>query len=359
VDQPTLKPAKVRFGLNSGRPWLIRVASRPQDGAGHVSRCRALAKVLSRTNPVLFILDAEGEAWLPVLKADSLAATMDWERLDDQWAGSVLDGYDFPKDTAEELAANAAPLVVIDDFLTPPACAHLVINAAIHLRGHAVNGISALLGPRFALLNEQFSGLSARPVSMTVDHLVLTFGAIDPDNATGLSLEALALLDGGGFHPRVTVVVPPLSTHIESLHETAKCLGSQVTLLTNVRDMAGLLNTADLVVGAGGVSLLERMACSVPSVTIMIAENQRLSAEGAGQVGATRYVGPVQGLTAKHLADCIATLTSDYETRNTMAKCGRQLVDGQGAERVAEALRELTERVTRTDILKRQADSDS
>jgi spore coat polysaccharide biosynthesis predicted glycosyltransferase SpsG len=297
---------------------LFRVASRPSAGGGHLSRCLAVAAALQETVQVLMVLDPGGrceKAGVPVT-----------DRMPDEparWRACLLDGYHF---TAADFAyyMALAPLAVFDDFCRPPPGAALAINAAFHLGGDTLGGVPALLGPRYAAIDPRFAAV-ARPIRETVEHVVVSFGRVDPDDATGRALAALALLRGDGFAPRVTVAAAPR----RELADT--------TFRVDVEDMALLLADADLVIGAGGVSLYERIAAGVPSVTVAIADNQRLAVEGAAAAAATA---PTQR-SPRALADAIGALAADPERRREMASRGRALVDGRGAQRVAKALMRL------------------
>lgn len=330
-------------------PWLIRVASRPEAGAGHVSRCRALASALSGYAPVVMALDRGGEAWLPKLAADNLTAdnltaVIEDEEPQGSFAGSVLDGYGFTPDYATALARRAPPLVVLDDFLDPPPCADLVVNGAPHLDGQEIKGIPALLGPRYALLDTCFQDLVPKAASDSVEHIVVTFGMRDSANATCLALKALRLLEAQDIRPRITVALGGNASHFEAVREAVVRLGGRASLRVDEADMLALLRSADLVIGAGGVSLLERMACGVPSITIASAENQRLAIAGAVRLGGTMDRGSVADVTPRSLTSKLAELIGNHEARAVMTVQGPRIVDGKGTERVAKAMVALAQR---------------
>ena len=303
----------------SRRPWIMRVASRPEVGAGHLSRCRALGLSLLSSNPVVMVLDRGGEAWAPRLEADGFAVTIEGKEPLPPWRGVVLDGYDFTTDDAARLKARARPLAVLDDLVDPAPCADLVVNPAPHLEGSELDGIPALLGPRYALLDPGFAELSARPAAATVDHVVVTFGARDSGNATGLVLEALATLAERGLKPRITVVMGGAAPHLETVREAVANMGSRARIKVDANDMPPLLSAADLVIGAGGVGLLERMACGVASLSVATADNQLLAIEGAARRGATAGLAELEGDAVGTLAEAIAALANDRERRAAMA----------------------------------------
>ena len=120
-------------------------------------------------------------------------------------------------------------------------------------------------------------------------------------------------------------------------------LGPRGRLVLDVPDMVGALDEADFVIGAGGVSLMERMAAGVPSLTLLLAENQRLLVEGAARLGAT-----IDGskLARDEFTGALQAVFADTGARVSMAAAGRTAIDGEGATRVAERLLALCDEVT-------------
>lgn len=317
--------------------WLLRVASHPRHGGGHVARSGVLAEALAaRGESVLMVLDNGADEARARLEARGLSCTM--EEPAGPWRGSVVDGYDFAPESIARLVQVAAPLAAIDDFLDPPPGAALVINSACHLSGDRVGDIPALLGPRYALVDPRFSVLPARDRTAPVAHIVVTFGVIDSGNATELALEALERIAAAGPALRVTVIAGHAATNLASLRKTVAAHAPGWRLLTNPRDMAPLLAEADLIIGAGGVSLLERMAAGVPSVTLSIADNQRLFVEGAAALGATVDAGDASTSSSAALSDILLATLRDPERRVNMSRAGRQAIDGNGPARVADRL---------------------
>jgi UDP-2,4-diacetamido-2,4,6-trideoxy-beta-L-altropyranose hydrolase len=319
-------------------PWLMRVDSRPEAGKGHVARSAVLAKALARYAPVAILLDGEVGAWQPRLQGDGVRVYAAGGQPRGPWQACIIDGYDFADSDINTLCAPEVPLIAFDDFLDPPKRASLVINSALHLEGDNVNGTPALLGPQYALIDPVFCRGNPFRNDQASEHIVVTFGAIDRLDATSLSLQALAVMKRSGRRFRTTVVASRAMSNLPSVESKLKDLGPDAELFLDIENMSDVLHDADLVIGSGGVSLLERMACGIPSVTICTAANQRLSIEGGALRGGTRFAGLIQALTPEALATIIAELIDDSGGRAAMAGIGRELIDGRGAERIAMAL---------------------
>jgi len=312
--------------------WLVRAASRPQDGAGHVSRCRILARALSRHASTTLVLDAPAKSWRDRIRGESFNIEEAEQAPLRQLEGAVVDAYDLPGAVWKSLRQQSRLLVQFDDFLSPHPNVDMVINAAPHLQGDTVDGCPALLGPAYALVDPAFVDVRREP-SEVVSNIYVGFGMADPANATGLCLEALALI-GRKFD--ITVTLGSAAPHLPSVRTAATKIGARLSVdACNVPDM---LSRTDIAIGAGGVGLLERMAAGVPTISLAIADNQMAFLHGAAERRGTRYLGRQTDISARQLADEILTLADDHQARRAMSRQASALVDGGGDERVAAAL---------------------
>jgi spore coat polysaccharide biosynthesis predicted glycosyltransferase SpsG len=303
--------------------WLVRVASQPQHGGGHVARCGTLAVALSAAGAeVTLQLDPDSPDARSRLQRRGLRCVE--EPPGGAFDGIVLDGYELIASEAPALA-RLAPLVVLDDFCAPPGGTALAINGAADLVGDRIGETPALLGPRYALVDPRYAALPPRDRTAPVRNILVSMGRLDPDGATGRALDLVAAADADAA---LIVVAAPRD-------DLAGRLGARDRLVSDAPDMLPLLAEADLVIGAGGVSLLERMAAGVPSVTLVLADNQRLAVAGAARRGATLDGGRGDGAVT---VTALRALLADGPARAAMAAAARQTVDGQGAARVAARL---------------------
>ncbi len=320
-------------GIMMSEDWTLRIASHPRHGGGHVSRSLVLAEALREAKAsVVLALDSGADPaaetvamrGLPYRDHDTVAAP---PRL-----GCILDGYDILRDEIAYWHTHAPFVAVLDDFLTPPDEADLVINGALHLSGDRVAGTPALLGPRFALVDPRYARLPDRDRSRPVSLIVVTFGRLDPDNVTGRVVEALT---DAGTAARITVVAASAWPHLAALRRQLDALVGRGELLLDMPDMLPLLDAADLVIGAGGVSLMERMAAGVPSVTLSIVDNQDVFVDGAVKLDTVIPGGNAARTTKDQLRACLQEALEDEMLRARVAANGRRIVDGRGAARVA------------------------
>jgi len=89
---------------------------------------------------------------------------------------------------------------------------------------------------------------------------------------------------------------------------------------------------ADIVVTAGGVTMLEAMRLGRPVIAVMTAENQRRYIETAQRLGA------VDRSTVEEVAAAALALVRDPGRRGLLARRAGGIIDGGGPDRVAVAL---------------------
>ncbi|MBU0675244.1 MAG: UDP-2,4-diacetamido-2,4,6-trideoxy-beta-L-altropyranose hydrolase [Proteobacteria bacterium] len=338
---------------------LIRADAYPEIGAGHVMRCLALAHALKeRQVDVTFVGRIDSELMRRRIADDGfnhVPLTMVWPSYEDLIVMAelvektvyvplvVLDGYLFDLAYQQKISALGVKVVVIDDTAHHPTYhADLIINQNIYgktLRYRNECDGRLLLGSEYAMIRPEFLGRkpSGPPVvPERARKILVSFGAGDPDNVTGLAVNALK--ETGLDDLEVKVVVGPLNRHIETLRRSLTVTSFKAELLTEVIDIASLLSWAELAVVAGGSTCWELALLGIPALVVIVADNQIALAAGIDRAGMAANCGWFHTLTVAQLADRIKTLINDGPHRRLMAEIGRQLVDGGGAGRVADQL---------------------
>lgn len=346
-------------------PLIIRADADAARGAGHVMRSLALAYawqarggfvgfVSARPSaPVRRKIQAAGAA---VVELDSahpnfadvratIAYIEEVLQQSQQIPWIALDGYHFDRDYQNKLRATGARLLVIDDNAHLPFYdADVILNhgmQAQHLDYRCAADCTLLLGTRYALLRPEFTRAAAleRLTPHRARKLLITLGGSDPDNVTEKVLQALALVDGP---LEASVVVGPMNPHLKSLQESANRLPYPVQLKTAVQDMSTLMLWADVAVSAAGGTCLELAALGVPTVTLVIAENQELNAAELDKFGAAIHLGWHRQVSLEQTAATLNEVIRSSQAREQMRLRGKTLVDGRGAQRAVEALLEKT-----------------
>ena len=332
----------------------FRVDSSIHIGSGHTSRCTELATALrKRGAEVVFVCtELSGNhnyiarhagfdvltlsVWEPKSDArrtaEALGTQVDW---------LVVDHYGLDQSWERTMRPWCEQILAIDDLANRPHAANLLLDPAWppdpeRYRGLVPTGAVLLLGPRYALMSSGITELHSRTRQLEDSPNVLVFfGGSDLTNLTGRTMSALRHSDIAGV--TTDVVIGASNPHARSIRQVATEMPF-VTVHDAAPSLAPLLARNTLGVGAGGVSMWERMCAGIPSIVVSLAENQVPSTHGIASQGVIDYLGPDEAVSSTDLHSALVALVSDPVRRKQMSDQGRALVDGRGTARVAEAL---------------------
>ncbi len=333
---------------------LLRADANPDVGSGHVMRCIALtqawraaghaATFLSRC-PVPALVhrmrDTGAEVQLlpelhsPEEETDVLACVAH----DVHATAIALDGYRFDAAYQRRTKALGPALLVIDDYLHAEFYhADIVLNQnldATQRPYRAAPHARLLLGPRYVLLRDEFRPYATwrRAIPARAKRILVTLGGSDPDNVTLRVIQSLA---ASGLSFDVRVVTGGANPHAEALRAMASPGG--IEMLHDVHDMPRLMAWADMAISAGGTTCWEMAYMGLPNIILILSENQRDIARSLEREGVSRCAGDGNALSDALLQESLRALAGDVAARAEMARRGRALVDGHGADRVVEAI---------------------
>lgn len=195
-----------------------------------------------------------------------------------------------------------------------------------------------LLGPDFALLRPQFAAargqaLARRAEGGVARRLLVSLGATDPANMTDRVASAAP-----GLPLELDIVLGAGNEYREAVLQSVKRLKMRARIHTDVSDMAALMVQADLAVGAGGTTSWERCCLGLPSVILVLADNQLGIAAALEKAGAAVNLGTVENLSDSNLAEVLRNLCSNDKRRTVMSERAAAICDGGGVGRVLRAI---------------------
>lgn len=320
-----MTPPRILFVCDAG----------PGVGGGHVMRCLTLAGALARRGAdCAFVSTPEA--------ADILARYAPDVRLAGEDAPAdlvVLDSYRMAPATQAAWRGRAARLAVIDD-LGRPHDTDLVLDPSFGRTQADYVAPVVLAGPAYALVRPEFAAARDGTLSRRgepVNRCLVSLGLTDVGGITGRVAAAL-LADSAAL--ALDVVVGAGAPSLPALRALAA--DGRVTLHVDTDDMAGLITRADLCVGAGGSSVWERACLGLPTVTLILADNQRDMAMKLDAAGVTLALDARWPGVEGRLIEAVQRLVQDDALRAGLSAKSAEACDGLGAERAAEALLGLT-----------------
>ncbi len=293
----------------------IRADASNQIGTGHVVRCLALADALNQPQKnVLFLCKAHSNHLANLIKDrgypvsllntsdlnDSAYAHSYWlggtedddaqqslEAITDHFGGPVdtiiLDHYGLAKPWETILREVCNSLVVVDDLSDRKHDCDLLVDQTFAKKERSYDGLlnpksKRLVGEQFSFLRSEFTQYSIgqiqnhrKNVNLTSPKVIIMMGGMDPDDFTS---QVAGILDKHPNLETVSIILSSQAKHLDAV-KTWVDSNKKFKLFVSPNNIAQLLFEHDLAIGAFGGSTWERCRMGLPSLSLVIAENQR------------------------------------------------------------------------------------
>lgn len=299
-----------------------------------------------------FITDRAGQE-KPWLFIDSYYASPNYFR---RLSGSCKIAY------LDDLRSFECPVDLLINYDTEQDCSHYA------------GASRKLLGPQYTPLRAQFQSPSYN-IRPRTEHVLLSTGGTDPyglaeqllhaiydhtdypDKKHGNTVASLsshwdtACLQTLHYH----VVTSRANTRYDILH-TLAMENSHIHIHENISDMASLMDSCDMAVSAGGTTLSELCAVGVPTISYLMADNQRTAVDRFAAEEIIPCAGDIRLSLAQNTGDQTDTsqissdavlsnilrfmthMSENVEVRQKSSQQMRAFLDGCGAGRIADAL---------------------
>ena len=325
---------------------LLAPASGPGIGGGHLMRCLTLAEAL-RARGLACALRV-GEAGADLARRfggdayEVLSAPVEVLLQQRRFDAVIIDDYAIGLQDERRWRAHVRTLAVIDDLADRPHACDLLIDPGYGRDDRDYSGLvpaeaKLLTGPAFAPIRPGFAALRggalARPLAPEPRRAFVSFGLSDVE---GVAARAIVLIRAR--HPALPLDVA-LSADAVSLNALQARAASDPNLHLHVDTphVAPLMAGADMAVGAGGASTWERACLGLPTLAVIVADNQRTMIQTMAADGAVLAVDLHGGEFDAAFDDALLTL-GDAAVRTAMGNRSAALCDGLGAARIADAL---------------------
>lgn len=260
------------------------------------------------------------------------------DRVQPDWL--VVDHYGLDHEWENLVANHVGKIMVIDDLANREHQCELLLDQNLGRKAADYKNLvpltcTVLVGPMHALLGAEFSRLRNKSLlcreTAGLDSIVVAMGGVDAPDATGKVLEALkrcALAP----HTRITVIMGLHAPALESIRHTAATMPYATQVLVNIDNVGEVMAASDLAIGAVGGSAWERCVLGLPSILVVLAENQKRGAIALAAKGAGVFLGEVADINLR-LPVLIGAL--DNCKLRDFSRAAAMLTDGSGAFRVA------------------------
>jgi UDP-2,4-diacetamido-2,4,6-trideoxy-beta-L-altropyranose hydrolase len=258
----------------------------------------------------------------------------------------IVDHYALDALWEQALQPQFRRIMVIDDLADRPHACDLLLDQNLGRKGHDYDGLVQrktikLIGTKYVLLRPEFdalrtSSLTRRRSDPQLSQLLITMGGVDKDNATGRVLDILATCV---LPPdlRIIVVMGSNAPWLPLVQEQSLKMPWHTQVLVNVKNMAQVMAESDLAIGAAGSTVWEMCSMGLPSLVLVLAENQIQGAAALSDVGAAIVIENVEKIRPA-IENLFKPKSSDLSI--LIERCS-QVSDGGGCVGVINAIRSL------------------
>ena len=249
----------------------------------------------------------------------------------------ILDIQDTPSAFIRKIRQNKKPVVSFEDLGEGRNHVDLLIDCNLGEENSVGLPVQTLFGYPYSVLAPEFETLHSkkRELNGSIESVLITLGGTDPHFLTSLLADKLLQIQP---NLSMTLLAGPGCKNIPALKDL-ETQNETVKLLESTSQLAQTLFDHSAVFCAGGVTLHEAMAVGTPAFVINQVSHQVERADHAEKQGAAMNLGMAESWNESRLPEI---LESRPETLEKMSLAGKNLIDGKGLKRVADAIELLT-----------------
>ncbi|MBZ8139595.1 UDP-2,4-diacetamido-2,4,6-trideoxy-beta-L-altropyranose hydrolase [Rubrivivax gelatinosus] len=260
----------------------------------------------------------------------------------------VVDHYALDARWERAVACVAPRRMAVDDLADRAHDVDLLLDqnlgrTADDYAGRLASDPVLLIGPHYALLRPAFAQRReqalARRASAGLREVFVSLGGMDIHDTTSRILRALSSYRGPASLS-ITVLMGHTAPWLEQVRSVAATMPYPTRVLAGVSDPSEPMLQADLAIGAAGSTSWERCCLGLPTLMVVLAENQREAARHLVDAGAAIELDLDESFESRMLNEMLQ-LAGDPMRLAGMAASSAALVDGQGTARVCNSIETL------------------
>ena len=250
----------------------------------------------------------------------------------------IVDHYALDELWQKRLKPYYEKLIVIDDLADRKHWCNILLDQTFGRQQEDYSaltpeGCELLLGSQYALLRPEFSKWRAysleRRSKPKFKQLLINMGGVDVHNVTENILEELKTCNLPN-DINIIVVMGGLTPHLESVKSKVNALPYKTEVKVDVDNMAEIMANSDIAIGAAGSTTWERCCLGLPTIQVVIAENQNTIAKSLARNNAIKLLQDIKELS-RTISDVTSWMTS-------VSDIARQISDGSGVMRVVNVI---------------------
>ena len=257
----------------------------------------------------------------------------------------ILDHY-FLSSSWEALINKQFKLMCISDYPSKNRLCDILLDSTlnrkeIEYKKYVKNNSILMTGLDYLLLRDEFIKLGAtqkKNDDKKVKNILVTMGGSDPDDFTAKIIKFFRNYKNPNFkNIQLSILVGGAYNNSEGTLNLLKTSNLNFKFYENISSVATLMRKMDLIICSAGTTLWECFAIKVPTISVMIAENQESNIESITRSGASIACNTNNDFLPSFEA-AIEKVLNQESIRKNLIKNSSEIIDGQGSIRVANSI---------------------
>jgi len=335
---------------------FIRADGGKSIGMGHVMRMLVLASELRKRNKVVFLCKNDTsnkydagiqkikDCDFEVIEIEDTYTIENIIKIQNEHNADILisDTYEVDEEYFNKLKPYFKLTGYIDDVNKCYMNVDFIINQNINAKRldyskTTKKDTSLFLGLQYCMLREEFKiACKEKELKESVEDILLTLGGMDDSNNTMKILRNLKTLRqrihvvlGNAFNKSVINEVYKFSEEYKNIY------------LYENASMSELMKKCDIAISACGSTIYELCAMNVPSIGIIVADNQRNVAKLMKEEKIILDTIEIKQLESNKILELVELLINDNIIRQEIKNKANDIVNLYGAEKLAESIEKL------------------
>lgn len=272
---------------------LFRCDAGDKTGGGHLVRCLAFANGLKEKNCDVYFL-CNDQAWeFPALLNSGFKRLTEAELAQHHFAYGIVDHYGLDAQYERFLKPFCDKILVIDDLADRPHDCDMLVDFSPSRKAQDYKNLvppscKLFIGLEYFILRKEFFERENHNTKTDPrKNIFLTMGSID---GTENLPPVLAYLEKYKPQLNIHVLMTSKTKTLERVKKSAQESHHHVTLHVDIPSPAPVMKAADLAITAGGMTCLELVALGVPTLAMIVADNQRENVGYLAKHGYIKYI---------------------------------------------------------------------
>ncbi len=343
--------------MSSNACIVFRVDGDANLGLGHVMRCLTLANVFNQSGyEILFICSQASVVVGQYIENSNFQVQYisqgDTAEFDAKQCLGIIKGlnvymlvvdhYQIGECWESLIRVRGIRIMVIDDLANRQHVCDILLDSSYGRKEYEYKPLTNpqcqyLLSSEYCLLRPEFNNSSAqarikREQTKKIDNILINFGATDHKR---LSIRCIDTIQKLNFEGDIHVLISSTSKWLMAFKEVCGT-STNIKLHVDAKNVATLMLSADLAIGSVGTSSWERCCLGLPTIGIVVADNQINISNQLVKLGVMELA------TMDNLNKSLQyyLISFDLENWKSMSNKSFDVCDGLGVQRVSRAVLE-------------------